>query len=370
MRERQAPRPQHNRTMHRWDPVCAPARGLVRPVRPEPAGGAGPTRHQVAGPGWVRTSHGFYVPAEADRDSPEQRVLEQSVRLPAGGAVTGWAGCRLHRAGLLDGLEPDGRTRMPVPLLVGVGGRIRADEQVRLLYRSIPPWEVVLRYGVPTACLVRSVLDAMRLASDEREATVALDMVLATRLVSPERIRAYAATHRTGGAEQERVDFALSMCSEHMRSPNESRLHLVWRLDAGLPPVEPNRSVHSPTGRLLGIADLLDETAGLAVEFDGADHREGRRHTKDVRKQEAFFNHGLEVCRVTGDDLRRADGVVQRLVAARTRALRLERPRSWVLRPRGPSIEEELREQEDRRMLNWELETTPLPAIEELHGLP
>jgi hypothetical protein len=310
------------------------------------------------------------VPASTERGSPEQRVLEQSMRLPPGGAVTGWAGCRLHRVGLLDGLEPDGRTQIPVPLLVGGGGRIRADEQVRLLYRSIPAWEVVLRYGVPTACLVRSVVDAMRLAPDEREATVALDMVLATRLVSPERIGAYAAVHRTGGAEQGRVDFALRMCSEHVRSPNETRLHLVWRLDAGLPPVEPNRSVYSPTGRLLGIADLLDEAAGLAVEFDGADHRGRRRHTKDVGKQEAFLEHGLEVCRVTGDDLRHPERVVQRLVAARARALRLERPRTWMVKPRGPSIEEELREQEGRRMLSWELETLPLPTIGELRDLP
>ena len=34
-----------------------------------------------------------------------------------------------------------------------------------------------------------------------------------------------------------------------------------------------NCPVHDRSGRLLGIADLLDEEAGLVVEFDGADHR-------------------------------------------------------------------------------------------------
>ena len=34
-----------------------------------------------------------------------------------------------------------------------------------------------------------------------------------------------------------------------------------------------NCPIQDLAGNLLGIADLLDEEAGLAVEFDGADHR-------------------------------------------------------------------------------------------------
>ena len=41
------------------------------------------------------------------------------MRLPAVGAVTGWAACRLHGAAFFDGLAPDGVTPLPVPLAVG-----------------------------------------------------------------------------------------------------------------------------------------------------------------------------------------------------------------------------------------------------------
>ena len=65
-----------------------------------------------AGPPVVRRE---FVPVDADRGVVEQRVAEESGRLPAGGAVTGWAALRLHGANLLDGTS-DGRTPLPVPL--------------------------------------------------------------------------------------------------------------------------------------------------------------------------------------------------------------------------------------------------------------
>jgi hypothetical protein len=62
-----------------------------------------------------------YVPASFDAELPEQRIVEQAVRL-RGGAVTGWAALRLAGAAYFDGLAGDGRTRKPVPLAVGRGG--------------------------------------------------------------------------------------------------------------------------------------------------------------------------------------------------------------------------------------------------------
>ena len=94
----------------------------------------------------------------------------------------------------------------------------------------------------------------------------------------------------------------------------------MGEIDAGLPRLEPNCPVLDRHGTLLGIADLLEPLAGLAIEFDGADHRGRARHTRDVAKDEAFRSLGLEVTRVTGTDLRDRDLVVRRLVAARRRA--------------------------------------------------
>jgi hypothetical protein len=150
---------------HKWEPVCPEPLGLVRPVRVDPTGVTGPTKAQAAGDDWRQTSWGFHVPADTRSDLPEQRILEQSVRLPAGGVVTGWAASRLHRAGLLDGLAPDGVTRLPVPLALGVSGRIRGDSRIVRLHEPLAASDRTLRYGIPCAVIERAVFDGMRLAS-------------------------------------------------------------------------------------------------------------------------------------------------------------------------------------------------------------
>jgi hypothetical protein len=120
----------------------------------------------------------------------------------------------------------------------------------------------------------------------------------------------------------------------------------MGEIDAGLPRLEPNCPVLDRQGTLLGIADLLEPVAGLGIEFD-ADHRGRVRHTRDVAKDEAFRGHGLEVARVTGTDLRDRDLVVNRLIAARSRA-RFEPAdvRRWVAAPVPDSAEADLCERE------------------------
>src|SRR5262245_36999034 len=111
---------------HRWDPVCERPAGLVRPVPVDPTGRDGPTRAQAAGPRWRRSGRRLYVPTGLEMPQPEQRILEQSMRL-TGGAVTGWAAARMHRCTFFDGLRDGGRTRMPVPLNCGPLHKIRRE---------------------------------------------------------------------------------------------------------------------------------------------------------------------------------------------------------------------------------------------------
>lgn len=352
---------------HRWDPVCdLPAR-LTTPARVDPSGVTGPTKRQASGRRWRRTSRGFYVPADTSRDLVEQRILEQSLRLPAGGAVTGWAACRLWRATFFDGLGRDGRTRLPVPLALGAAGNIRGDGAVVLTHERLVPGDVVRVQGIACATVLRATFDAMRWADDEREAVVAIEMMAAAELVSIIRLKRYADAHH-GWPRIDRVRRALSLASEHSKSPNETRLRLIWQLGAGLPAaVRVNCPVLDRSGRLRGIADLLDEEAGLAVEFDGADHRSAGRHTRDVAKDEAFRGLGLEVARVTGIDLLDPVRVVRRLREARGRA-RFENPvdRLWVSRPPGDVLEDRLLERDARTELRAALEAQPRPTPEEL----
>ena len=302
---------------HRWDPVAPAPRGLVAPVRLDPQGLTGPTRGAARGPGWRRSSQGLYVPAEVDADRPEQRIVEQAARLPAGGAVTGWAAFRLHGAAFFDGLLPDGRTRLPVPLVTD-GHHVRGDADAVLVRDRIDPSEIVVRHGLPTARVERALFDAMRCRS-LREAVVGMDMVAAADLVSVRRMRAYLATRR-GQRGVRIVARALDLASELSRSPNETRMRLIWVLDARLPPPLVNQPVFDLDGRLLAIVDLLDVERGVVGEYDGADHRSARRHSSDVGREDALRGVGLEVFRVTGPDLPLTDRVVSRMHAARGRA--------------------------------------------------
>lgn len=358
----------HARAMpqHRWDPVCPEPRNLARPVRIDPEGETGPTRGQLLSGKWRRTSHGWYVPSGAPLDVPEQRILEQSMRLPAGGVVTGWAACRLHQVGLLDGLEPDGVTHLPVPLVIGRNSRIRGDEHIARMREEVAAEDVTSRYGIPCTRIERAAFDAMRLAGDEREATVVPSMVAAARKSSIVRMQRYVEAH-PGFRNVGQARRALELATEHFRSPNEVRVYLVWRLDADLPAPWPNANVYNRQGRLLGIADLLDPEAGLAVEYDGADHRGKARHTRDVRKEDAFRRAGIEVVRVTGTDLLDRPLVVDRMLAGRDRAL-FEPPdsRRWYAHQPEDRVEQELQALEALRELNAYVESQPLPSIDEL----
>lgn len=321
------------RARHRWSPVCDPPQGLVRPVRIDPAGVDGPTRGQARGPGWRQTSYGHYAPSAVPR-TVEQRILEMSVLLPEGGAVTGWASLRLHLANFFDGLAPDGATELPVPLVVGPGRGRRQRDDVRWLEDRLDPDEVTVIHGIPVTTVRRAAFDAMRLAPDVREATVAMDMAAAAGLVSIARMRAYLLT-REGWTGVPQVRAALDLADEDSRSPNETRMRLIWVLDAGLPPPMVNKPVFDLTGRLIAIIDLLDFEAGVAGEFDGADHRAAMRHSRDVFREEDCRRHGLEYFKVTGPDLGSVPLVVDRMVSTRSRALWLppERCRWTIVAP-------------------------------------
>lgn len=328
-----------------WQPVAPLPRDLVRPVRIDPTGRAGPTPGQARGPHWRRTSHGLYVPAHVDGSHPAQRVVEAATQLPTRGVVTGWARLCLAGAAYFDGLERDGRTQLPVALVSGPGQSRRPRDGIRWLQDEIDPEETGRSHGIPCATLTRALLDEMRIRP-LRAAVEAMDMAAAARLVSVKRVRACLAVH-AGLTGAPVVRAALDLADERSWSPAETRMRLVWVLDARRPRPLTNRPVFSVTGRLLGIADLLDPVAGVAGEYDGAEHARARRRSRDAAKDSALRDHGLETFRITGYDEHRVDDIVERIHAAYERAARPRMPRRWTLTaPPGwdpaPSLDDEL----------------------------
>jgi hypothetical protein len=336
-----------------FEPRFPPATGLVAPLEVDPTGEREPTKARAAGPRWRRAAPGRYVPAGVDADVPEQRVVETACLLPPGGAVTGWAALRLAGAAYFDGSPARGRMLRPVALAAGPRRGMRAHPGVRWGYEPYDVEEVMVLQGVPCLHPRRALVDEVRSLDDERDRVVAVDMGLAARVTSLQRVAAYLTSHgslRRLGV----VRTALALASEHAMSPPESRLRLVWTHDAGLPAPWVNRRLEDARGRLICVPDLFDEVAGMVVEYDGEEHRSMGRHDRDVRREDRCRRAGLEYAAVTALDLHRVPALVDRLHATRARA-RFASPgaRAWHLASRPSSLDEDLEDLEWRSEELW-----------------
>lgn len=328
-------------------PVADPVSGLVRPVRLDPLGISGPTKSQAGGRYWVRVHHGWYVPVDAPRHLVEQRILEESVRLPMYGAVTGWAGCRLHGAHYLDGLGGDGITRLPIPLNAGPHRSLGETPRAVVLNHVLLATDRTVCHGIPTVIPERATYDAMRVAADLTEAVTALDMMAAARQCSIRMLRDYAEEQPQDRA---RVLAAAGYASEHALSPTEVAVRLTCVVDLGLH-LEVNSTIHDLSGRRVAMVDLLDVEAGLVIEVDGAHHEQTARRGADLRITDVLLRLGLEEVRISGPEARRRRLVVERVRLARSRSRFEPRDRrSWYSLPRAATLDDEIRDRRTREL--------------------
>ncbi|PPK95989.1 hypothetical protein CLV92_10589 [Kineococcus xinjiangensis] len=287
------------------------------------------TRHDLRSPLWRRPHRGVRTWAGVPLDAA-QRVREAAALLPPHGAVGGWAAALLHGAAGVDGEDAQG-CPLPVPLCVGHGHALRRRPGIRLSASHLPPHEVQQRAGVRVTTPARTAFDVLRWAGSVREATAAADLLLRHELLPRADVLGLASERRRWeGAAQ--VRRALELSREGVLSPGETRLRLLWTLDAGLPEPLVNQRIEDRRGRLLGVADLLDPGSGLVAEYDGAHHRELGQHGRDNVREELFEAHGLVVVRAVSTDLGpdRARAVA-RLQAGHRRALALPPGgRGWV----------------------------------------
>lgn len=308
-----------------FEPLLPPIPPLVVPARV--GSSEGPTRGEARGRGWRRSTAGCYVPGWVDDDQVEQRILEQGHRLRRG-AITGWASLRLHRAAYFDGLDRDGRTRLPVPLVEN-GERLTSSTGRRILRWRLAEEDVEVFRGVlRCAAAPRALLDAIRLESRDREAVVALDMSLAAGVATLAALTAQLDRQR-GRPGVARARRLLGACEPRSRSPQESRLRMVWVHDAGWGAPLCNVDVFDAAGAFIGRPDLLDVERGVVGEYDGAEHRSRARHRRDVTREEGFRDVGLEVVTIVGEALRDVPALVARLHQAAARAAGRPRTFTW-----------------------------------------
>jgi hypothetical protein len=273
----------------------------------------------------------MHVPSDVDGDVVEQRIVEQAGRITAYGAVTAWAALRWRGATFFDGTASGGRELLPVPLVVH--SKLRPDPRFTLTEEqlSLSEWSWVDE--VPVVTVQRGLFDEVRRVEGVRSKANAISMAAAARLISVPLFNAYVADRGPWTGIQGARD-AVRLAVDDCRSPQEFRMYLVWRLDAGFPMPLLNREVFDLDGNLIGIPDLLDVEAGLIGEYQGEDHKDGQRHREDVEREERFRDHGLEFFEVVGGDLRRPQLVVNRMRNARARAKFLPpESRAWTVEP-------------------------------------
>jgi hypothetical protein len=276
------------------------------------------------------------VPAWTDPTIVEQRIVEAAaVVRPGAGYVTGWAALRWLGGRWFDGTTADG-DMLPVDL--AMRRYIRPQPGIAICEEGIHPSTVSVVDGLSITNAVRSVAFAMRYANNVRDAVRMFDMAAFNDLVSWEEMTAYAGMaprlNLSSWTGMPQYRLAMNLADENTWSPQEVNMRLIWQLDAGLPRPLMNVPVFDLTGRHIGTPDLLDVEAGVVGEYNGAMHLEGARRARDVRREEAFRNVGLECFTMLAGDSANRARMAARMVAARDRARWiLEGRRSWTIIP-------------------------------------
>ena len=268
------------------------------------------------------------MPVSVSRGNVEQRIVEAAAVVPPGSGVTGWAGLRWLGGVWFDGQGGNGSLELPVTLAIG-DSTIKQQAGFEISEEHLRPFDLAVADGMPITTAVRSVTYLMRHASTLHEAVVALDMAAYNDLVSIAEVASYLPTMPawTGIAQCRK---ATALANENAWSPREARVRLAWEHHARLPRLLTNHPVFDRVGRHIGTPDLLDEEAGVVIEYDGALHLAGAKRRRDRDREEAFRRVGLEYLVVmAGDEL---PSIVARMHQARERAFRQSaKRRDWTI---------------------------------------
>lgn len=163
---------------------------------------------------------------------------------------------------------------------------------------QLDPQEVVVVRGMRATTLGRTLAELCgRLHIIE--AVVLVDMALHARVTSVAELTSWAESHR-GRRGVKRLRRALQFAEPAAASPMETRLRMLLVLSR-LPRPKLQVPIHDAAGRFVGRVDLYYEGCGLAIEYDGAGHRETM--TEDNRRQNRLLATGVRLLRFTASDV-------------------------------------------------------------------
>ena len=212
------------------------------------------------------------------------------LRLPRGAVFSGLTAAWLHG---LD-VEPCDPIEVTAPLAVGISSRTGM-----VIRRSaLDAKEIVTVKGLPATAILRTLRDVC-LHVSLTEAVVVADMALQKRRVTLSKLSASAedsaGTHGVRGLRK-----VLEFVEPAAESPMETRMRMLFVL-GGLPRPEAQVDIRDRWHRFVGRVDLFYRTERLAIEYDGALHRE--KLVEDNHRQNRLLETGVRLLRFTASDI-------------------------------------------------------------------
>src|SRR5579864_5065579 len=276
----------------------------------------GVSRAQLLGASWRRLSRGLYAWHEI-AEGPMTRLIAAKLRLPDAAVFTGPSAAWLH------GLD----IAPCSPIEAAVPSTSSTSRLVGVVVRrcSIPATETSVRRGLRVTGPVRTIAD-LTCRLPLTDAVALLDMALHARLVNSGQLLGWASTH-AGYRGVRRLKRALELADPAAESAMETRLRLLLVL-AGLPHPRSQVSLRDDFGLFLARPDLYYPDARLAIEYDGATHRE--RLAADNRRQNRLIDAGYLLLRFTAGDVLDAPASVVSLVRRALASPMLLKMSAWT----------------------------------------
>jgi very-short-patch-repair endonuclease len=244
---------------------------------------------QLAGASWRRLGRGIYAWHEI-AEAPMTRLMATRLRLPDEAVFTGRTAAWLH------GLD----TAPCNPIEAAVPTTSKTSRLVGVAVRrcSIPRAETSIRRGVRVTSAVRTIAD-LACTLPLTDAVALMDTALHGHLVHTRRLSDWARNH-AGYRGVRRLRRAIELADPAAESVMESRLRVLLVL-AGLPRPRSQVTLRDDLGVFLARPDLYYPDSPLAIEYDGATHRE--RLAADNRRQNRLIDAGFRIHRFTAADV-------------------------------------------------------------------
>lgn len=266
-------------------------------------------RKALAGPAYQRLTRGAYWIA-GEEVTHGRRIQAMLAVLPEEAALRGLSAA--WRWGLRWATADD-----PVEVALPHRRRVRSREGLLVTGESLDPDELSRHNGVRLTTVARTAFDLARRLPLE-QAVAAVDALLRAGEVQPDAVLEIAERHGRASGRRQVVE-ALRLCDPRAESPRESLLRLAVAR-AGLPAPVPQFEVRAGD-RFMARLDLAWPEARVALEYDGAHHRERDQYGRDVARHNALRAAGWLVFQVDAVQWTRLDAILAEVAKALTERL-------------------------------------------------